>query len=41
MMMMILERLSRGSLVNIVSGYELDDRAIGVRLPAEARGFFL
>jgi hypothetical protein len=30
-----------GSSVSIVSGYELDDRAIEVRSPAEARGFFL
>jgi hypothetical protein len=28
---------SWGSLVNIVSDYGLDDRAIGVRSPAEAR----
>jgi hypothetical protein len=32
---------SRGSSVSIVSGYELDDRAIEVRSPAEAKGFFL
>jgi hypothetical protein len=32
---------SRGSSVSIVSGYGLDDRAIGVRSPAEAREFFL
>jgi hypothetical protein len=30
-----------GSSVSIVSGYGLDDRAIGVRSPAEAKGFFL
>jgi hypothetical protein len=30
-----------GSSVSIVSGYRLDDRAIKVRSPAEARGFFL
>jgi hypothetical protein len=30
-----------GSSVSIVSGYELDDRATDVRLPAEAKGFFL
>jgi hypothetical protein len=30
-----------GSSVNIVSGYGLDDRAIEVRSPAEAKGFFL
>jgi hypothetical protein len=29
------------SSVNIVSGYGLDDRAIEVRFPAEAKGFFL
>jgi hypothetical protein len=27
--------------VSIVSGYGLDDRAIEVRTPAEAKGFFL
>jgi hypothetical protein len=30
-----------GSSVGIVSGYGLDDRAIEVRSPAEAKGFFL
>jgi hypothetical protein len=30
-----------GSSVSIVSGYGLDDRAIDVRSPAEAKGFFL
>jgi hypothetical protein len=30
-----------GNSVSIMSGYGLDDRAIGVRLPVEARGFFL
>jgi hypothetical protein len=30
-----------GSSVSIVSGYGLDDRAIEVRTPAEAKGFFL
>jgi hypothetical protein len=30
-----------GSSVSIVSGYGLDDRAIEVRSPAEARGYFL
>jgi hypothetical protein len=30
-----------GSSVSIVSGYLLDDRAIKVRSPAEAKGFFL
>jgi hypothetical protein len=29
-----------GSSVSIVSGYGLDDRAIEVRSPVEARGFF-
>jgi hypothetical protein len=29
-----------GSSVSIVSGYGLDDRAIKVRSPAEAKGFF-
>jgi hypothetical protein len=31
--------MSRGSSVSIVSDYGLDDRAIGVRTPAEARIF--
>jgi hypothetical protein len=30
---------SRGSSVSIVSDYGLDDRAIGVRSPAEAKNF--
>jgi hypothetical protein len=30
-----------GSSVSIVSGYGLDDRAIGFRSPAEEKGFFL
>jgi hypothetical protein len=30
-----------GSSVSIVSGYGLDDRAIEVRSPAEAKGFLL
>jgi hypothetical protein len=30
-----------GSSVGIVSGYGLHDRAIEVRSPAEAKGFFL
>jgi hypothetical protein len=30
-----------GSSVDIVSGYGLDDQAIRVRSPSEARGFFL
>jgi hypothetical protein len=33
--------VSRGSSVSIVSGYGLDDRAIGIRSLAEAKGFFL
>jgi hypothetical protein len=32
---------SRGSSVSIVSDYGLDDRAIEVRSPADAKGFFL
>jgi hypothetical protein len=32
---------SRGSSVSIVSDYGLDDQAIEVRSPAEAKGFFL
>jgi hypothetical protein len=31
---------SRGSSVRIESGYGLDERAIEVRSPAEAKGFF-
>jgi hypothetical protein len=31
----------RGSSVSIVSGYRLDDRAIEVPSPAEAKRFFL
>jgi hypothetical protein len=30
-----------GSSLSIVSGYGLDNRTIGVRSPAEAKGFFL
>jgi hypothetical protein len=30
-----------GSSVSILSGYGLDDRAIEIRSPAEAKGFFL
>jgi hypothetical protein len=30
-----------GNSVSIVPGYGLDDRAIKVRSPAEAKGFFL
>jgi hypothetical protein len=33
--------VNRGSSVSIVSGYGLDDLAIEVRSPAEAKGFFL
>jgi hypothetical protein len=33
--------VDQGSLVSIVSGYRLDDLAIEVRSPAEAKGFFL
>jgi hypothetical protein len=32
---------SQGSSVSTVSDYRLDDRAIEVRSPAEARAFFL
>jgi hypothetical protein len=32
---------SQGSSVGIVSDYGLDDRAIGVRSPAEEGGFFV
>jgi hypothetical protein len=35
----ILNKRSRGSSVSIMSDYELDDRAIGVRSPAEAKDF--
>jgi hypothetical protein len=34
-----VEMRSRGSSVSIVSDYELDDRAIGVRSPAGAKNF--
>jgi hypothetical protein len=30
-----------GSSASVVSGHGLDDRAIEVRFPAEAKGFFL
>jgi hypothetical protein len=30
-----------GSSVSIVTGYWVDDREIGVRSPAEPKGFFL
>jgi hypothetical protein len=36
-----LSHCEPGSSVSIVSGYGLDDRAIEVRSPAEAKGFFL
>jgi hypothetical protein len=32
--------LTWGNSVSIVSGYRLDDRAIKVRSPAEAKGYF-
>jgi hypothetical protein len=37
----IKELTGPSSSVSIVSGYRLDDRAIEVRSPAEAKGFFL
>jgi hypothetical protein len=37
----IFLKFEPGSSVSTVSGYGLDDRAIEVRFPAEARGFFL
>jgi hypothetical protein len=37
----ILFYMSRGNSVSLVSGYGLDDRAIEVRSPAEAKRFFL
>jgi hypothetical protein len=37
----IYEECEPGSSVSIVSGYGLNDRAIEVRSPAEAKGFFL
>jgi hypothetical protein len=37
----LLVRGELGSSVNIVSGYGLNDRAIDVRSPADAKGFFL
>jgi hypothetical protein len=37
----LINHRSQGSLVSIVPGYELDDQAIEVRSPAEAKGFFL
>jgi hypothetical protein len=33
-------KISRGRSVSIVAGYWLDDRAIKVRSPAEAKKFF-
>jgi hypothetical protein len=37
----IIVECELGSSVSIVSGYGLDDRAIEVQSPAEAKGFFL
>jgi hypothetical protein len=37
---MLMSESEPGSSVSIVSGYWLDHRAIGVRFPAEAKGFF-
>jgi hypothetical protein len=37
----LLNNSEPGSSVSIVSGYGLNDRAIEVRSPAEAKGFFL
>jgi hypothetical protein len=34
-------RSEPGSSVSIVSGYGLDDQAIEVQFPADAKGFFL
>jgi hypothetical protein len=34
-------KVSRGSSGSVVSCYGLDDRAIEVRSPTEAKGFFL
>jgi hypothetical protein len=39
MFMYFSDNRSRGSSVGIVSDYGLDDRAIGVRSPAEAKDF--
>jgi hypothetical protein len=36
-----VEMCEPGSSVSIVSGYGLDDRAMEVRSPADAKGFFL
>jgi hypothetical protein len=36
-----MKKGSRGSSANMVSGYGLDDQAIEVLSPAEAKGFFL
>jgi hypothetical protein len=41
MMMMTYVLREPGSLVSIVSDYGLDDRAIEIRSPAEAKGLFL
>jgi hypothetical protein len=35
-----LDKISRGSSVSVVSGYELEDQAIEFRSPAETTGFF-
>jgi len=37
----VITHIEPGSSVSIVSGYGLDDRAIGLRSPAEANEFFL
>jgi hypothetical protein len=39
--MLLMRTMSRVSSFSMVSDYGLDDRAIEVRSPAEARGFFL
>jgi hypothetical protein len=39
--LLLLDLGEPGSSVSIVSGYGLDDQAIEVRFPAEAKGFFL
>jgi hypothetical protein len=38
---MIAIEITKGSSVSIVSGYGLEDRAIDILSPAEAKGFFL
>jgi hypothetical protein len=37
----IIYKVNRGSSVSVVFGYGLEDRAIEVRYPTEAKGFFL